>query len=442
MSIGDRNASGSATTPFTAEQLLRRRDAILDAVARCAELMAGSRPHAEFADEALRILGEATGVSRVYVFELKRFTAGKEVVSQRYEWAAPSVEPQIDNPDLQSVDMVDAGYARWLELLHEGKPVVGDIAQFPASERPMLEAQEILSLLAQPVFVGSRLWGFMGFDACARQQSWEKVEVDALRIAAFAFGASIQRQERDQQIVQMQRLEAMGRMAGGIAHDFNNVLLVLSGSLEAMRDEAAQAGVASSGFLSYAEVADTALAQGQRLTRRLLEFSRQRLGTPVDVDVRQAVERIAPLLRQAVGSGCRMDIRCAEGTPQVRIDPVQVEQILLNLVVNARDAMPSGGTVRIEVDTIDTTDAPAADIDLAAGVFVRLRVTDTGIGIPEELHGRIFEPFFTTKADKGGTGLGLSTVYAIVTGCGGRVFAHNGKHGGAEFVVCLPGTCR
>ena len=442
MSTGDRNASGGATTPFTAEQLLRRRDAILDAVARCAELMAGSRPHAEFADEALRILGEATGVSRVYVFELKRFTAGKEVVSQRYEWAAPSVEPQIDNPDLQSVDMVDAGYARWLELLHEGKPVVGDIAQFPASERPMLEAQEILSLLAQPVFVGSRLWGFMGFDACARQQSWEKVEVDALRIAAFAFGASIQRQERDQQIVQMQRLEAMGRMAGGIAHDFNNVLLVLSGSLEAMRDEAAQAGVASSGFLSYAEVADTALAQGQRLTRRLLEFSRQRLGTPVDVDVRQAVERIAPLLRQAVGSGCRMDIRCAEGTPQVRIDPVQVEQILLNLVVNARDAMPAGGTVRIEVDTIDTTHAPAADIDLAAGVFVRLRVTDTGIGIPEELHGRIFEPFFTTKADKGGTGLGLSTVYAIVTGCGGRVFAHNGKHGGAEFVVCLPGTCR
>ncbi len=442
MSTGDRNASGGATTPFTAEQLLRRRDAILDAVARCAELMAGSRPHAEFADEALRILGEATGVSRVYVFELKRFTAGKEVVSQRYEWAAPSVEPQIDNPDLQSVDMVDAGYARWLELLHEGKPVVGDIAQFPASERPMLEAQEILSLLAQPVFVGSRLWGFMGFDACARQQSWEKVEVDALRIAAFAFGASIQRQEREQQIVQMQRLEAMGRMAGGIAHDFNNVLLVLSGSLEAMRDEAAQTGVASSGFLSYAEVADTALAQGQRLTRRLLEFSRQRLGTPVDVDVRQAVVRIAPLLRQAVGSGCRMDIRCAEGTPQVRIDPVQVEQILLNLVVNARDAMPAGGTVRIEVDTIDTTDAPAADIDLAAGVFVRLRVTDTGIGIPEELHGRIFEPFFTTKADKGGTGLGLSTVYAIVTGCGGRVFAHNGQHGGAEFVVCLPGTCR
>ena len=383
MSTGDRNASGGATTPFTAEQLLRRRDAILDAVARCAELMAGSRPHAEFADEALRILGEATGVSRVYVFELKRFTAGKEVVSQRYEWAAPSVEPQIDNPDLQSVDMVDAGYARWLELLHEGKPVVGDIAQFPASERPMLEAQEILSLLAQPVFVGSRLWGFMGFDACARQQSWEKVEVDALRIAAFAFGASIQRQEREQQIVQMQRLEAMGRMAGGIAHDFNNVLLVLSGSLEAMRDEAAQTGVASSGFLSYAEVADTALAQGQRLTRRLLEFSRQRLGTPVDVDVRQAVERIAPLLRQAVGSGCRMDIRCAEGTPQVRIDPVQVEQILLNLVVNARDAMPAGGTVRIEVDTIDTTDAPAADIDLAAGVFVRLRVTDTGSESPK-----------------------------------------------------------
>ena len=422
---------------YSAEELLQRRDAILDAVARCNERMAGIRPCEEFASDVLRMLGEATGVSRVYVFELKRGNLGQRIACQRFEWAAPGVEPQIANPDLQAVDLVADGYARWDQLLIGGQPVVGDIAQFPASERPLLEMQGILSLLVQPIFAGSHLWGMIGFDSCARTQSWDKVEVDVLRIAAFAFGAAILRHEREEQIIRMQRLEAMGRMAGGVAHDFNNVLTVLTGAVEAIVDEASASGPPPT-LRAYADLAQTALSQGQRLTRKLLDFSRQRAANPVEVDLGAVLRRADPLLRQAAGSMVRLDIHCADGTPPVRIDPVQFEQVLLNLVVNAKDAISNRGRVRIDLDACDTS----ASADLPAGQWLRLRVADDGPGIPAAIQARIFEPFFTTKADQGGTGLGLSTVEAIVAGCGGRVTATNGNDGGAEFCIYLPAVAR
>ena len=422
---------------YSAEELLQRRDAILDAVARCNERMAGIRPCEEFASDVLRMLGEATGVSRVYVFELKRGNLGQRIACQRFEWAAPGVEPQIANPDLQAVDLVADGYARWDQLLIGGQPVVGDIAQFPASERPLLEMQGILSLLVQPIFAGSHLWGMIGFDSCARTQSWDKVEVDVLRIAAFAFGAAILRHEREEQIIRMQRLEAMGRMAGGVAHDFNNVLTVLTGAVDAIVDEASASGPPPT-LRAYADLAQTALSQGQRLTRKLLDFSRQRAANPVEVDLGAVLRRAEPLLRQAAGSMVRLDIHCADGIPLVRIDPVQFEQVLLNLVVNAKDAISNRGRVRIDLDACDTS----ASADLPAGQWLRLRVADDGPGIPAAIQARIFEPFFTTKADQGGTGLGLSTVEAIVAGCGGRVTATNGNDGGAEFCIYLPAVAR
>lgn len=427
----------SPATHFSAEELLRRRDAILDAVARCNESMSGNRTHGEFADDVLQRLGRATGVSRVYVFEFKRTGAGNLVASQRFEWAAPGVAPQIDNPDLQGVDFAEAGYLRWERLLMAGEPVVGDIASFPPSERPLLEAQEILSLLVQPIFAGSQLWGMMGFDSCSRLQSWDQVEVDVLRIASRSFGSAIQRQEQQNHALRMQRMEAMGRMAGGIAHDFNNLLTVLGGAFEGMAEEAA-GKTASEGFAAYSEIAREALGQAQGLTRRLLQFSRQRQSTPIAVDISEVVDRTAPLLRQALGSKTRLEVACAGGTPRVMIDPMQVEQILLNLVVNAKDAMPDGGVVRVALDPVDGSEGDAAPHEGSTSTWVRLCVSDTGPGIPAEVLGRIFEPFFTTKSEKGGTGLGLSTVDAIVTGCGGRVVATNRKEGGAEFRVYLP----
>ena len=441
MSSPEPERRGGSLARYSAEELLQRRDAILDAVARCNERMAGIRPCEEFANDVLRMLGEATGVSRVYVFELKRGNLGQRIACQRFEWAAPGVEPQIANPDLQAVDLVADGYARWDQLLMGGQPVVGDIAEFPASERPLLEMQGILSLLGQPIFAGSHLWGMIGFDSCARTQSWDKVEVDVLRIAAFAFGAAILRHEREEQIIRMQRLEAMGRMAGGVAHDFNNVLTVLTGAVEAIVDEASASGPPPA-LRAYADLAQSALSQGQRLTRKLLDFSRQRAANPVEVDLGAVLRRAEPLLRQAAGSTVRLDIHCADGIPLVRIDPVQFEQVLLNLVVNAKDAIASQGRVRIDLDAWARTAGDGDTADHPDGPWLRLRVADNGPGIPAAIQARIFEPFFTTKSDQGGTGLGLSTVEAIVAGCGGRVTATNGKDGGAEFCIYLPAVVR
>ncbi len=415
---------------------LRRRDAILGAVARCVELTAGLQPPAEFADEVLAILGAATGVSRVYVFELRRGPMGQTLACQRYEWAAPGIAPQIENQELQAV-LMDVDYARWLTLLRRGDPVVGDIADFPASERPTLEMQQILSLLVQPIFVGARLWGMIGFDSCERTQSWDRVEVDVLRIAAHSFGAAIQRQEREAQMARMQRMEAMGRMAGSVAHDFNNVLTVLAGAFDAVEQDLGQRGDQAMPK-DLAAVFRQALDQGQGLTRRLLEFSRERQARPTDVDLGAIVTRCVPLLQQALGGRIRLQASCQPDLPPVRIDPVQVEQILLNLAVNARDAMPQGGAVVLEV-AIAADPHLGPDAALGSGrAFVQLLVADTGKGIPTEALERLFEPFFTTKGEQGGTGLGLSTVDAIVAAAGGKVTAANRPRGGAEFRILLP----
>ncbi|MFZ9746389.1 MAG: sensor histidine kinase [Opitutaceae bacterium] len=406
-----------------------RSEAVVAAGATAVGLMTGSLPACEFAGPALRLLGEASGVSRAYMFDFHRHADGRYRATQRHEWTAPGISPQINNPELQGLDLIEAGFGRWQEVLLRGEPIVGEIAEFPPSEQPILAAQQILSLLVQPVFAGARIHGMIGFDACSPRAPWSRFEVSVLRIAAQAWGAAVLREERDAQLRHMQRMEAMGRMAGGVAHDFNNVLSVVGGAVEALQGEAA-APVPADGE-RYGRILRHALDQGRGLTRRLLEFSRPGSGQARDLDLGAAVARAVPLLRQAAGSHVRVELE-RRAAPRVRIDPVQLEQVLLNLVINARDAMPAGGRVRLEVGPAPTS-RPAG----GAGAAL-LRITDTGPGIPAELRDRVFEPFFTTKAERGGTGLGLSTVYAIVTGHGGTIVLGPATGGGAEFLICLP----
>jgi signal transduction histidine kinase len=173
-----------------------------------------------------------------------------------------------------------AGYARWGELLRAGQPVVGDIGDFPESERPLLELQEIKSLLVQPIFEDKRWWGFMGFDACEALQSWERVEVDTLRIAALVLGATMHRQTRDTQLRETQKLEALGRMASSVAHDFNNVLMVVGGAMELLKCDLEASGARQLANGAHCAMVDQALERAGTLTRRLLEFSRRQSGVP------------------------------------------------------------------------------------------------------------------------------------------------------------------
>lgn len=438
MSAHSTTGEGSSPRTLDAEALLRRRDAILAAVARCAEQFAQTGTAQELVPHVLRTLGEATGVSRVYVFENLRTTDGEIHVSQRFEWAAPGVTPQIDVPELQDVPLHAAGYTRWATLMEAGKPVVGDIDQFPASERPLLEMQQILSILVHPIHAGSRWWGFMGFDACERVQSWEKTEVDALQIAARLLGNTLHQQERDTLLRRAQKMEALGRMAGGIAHDFNNVLMILENEFVTLTEDLKDHGHLTDVRKESVELLEQAMQQAGGLTRRLLDFSRRREGPVQVLDLTAQLERSGALLRQAAGSRVKLALEAATGTKPVRIDPVQFEQVVLNLVVNARDAMPEGGSLALALAPVHGGDEVAAADGLVRGSWTLLRVKDSGTGMTPEVRERVFEPFFTTKTPDKGTGLGLSTTYAIVTGVGGHLAVSSEPGHGTEFRIYFP----
>jgi PAS domain S-box-containing protein len=243
--------------------------------------------------------------------------------------------------------------------------------------------------------------------------------------------------DTEQQLRQAQKLEAVGRLAGGVAHDFNNLLTVITVFTQLVID-----GLAASdprqGDLR--EVAKAARRAGD-LTRQLLAFSRKQVMRSVVLDLNDVVRDVETMLRRVIGEDVRLDTQFQAGAASVLADRGQIEQVLMNLVVNARDAMPAGGTLTTSTGTAEVDDAFVrrhAATDLVPGRYVRLDVTDTGIGMDDGVKARIFEPFFTTKPSGSGTGLGLSTVYGIVTQSNGCVLVRSAPREGATFSVYLP----
>lgn len=186
--------------PFSTEAQLARRDRIFAGVARVAEILRTTPTWENGINAVLAALGEAAGVSRVYVFHCWNEFPGRPIARQLYEWAAPGVEPQIDVPELQHVDMVADGYGRWINELSAGRDIAGDVEEFPASEQPLLQMQGILSIVLQPIFSGERWWGMIGFDACESRKEWSKAETDALRIAAESLGSAMHNQALAQEM--------------------------------------------------------------------------------------------------------------------------------------------------------------------------------------------------------------------------------------------------
>ncbi len=233
-------------------------------------------------------------------------------------------------------------------------------------------------------------------------------------------------------LLQSQKLDSIGRMAGGIAHDFNNLLTVILCSVES-EGEALDAGRAVA-----REDVDQIREASQRaseLTRHLLAFARRQVIDPVVVDLNGLVARSERVLQRMLGETVQITVEARPGLWPVRCDPAQVEQVLVNLAVNARDAMPGGGSLRISMDNVGADALPA---DLPAGDWVRLRVRDTGVGMSRDVRDHIFEPFFTTKPSGRGTGLGLATVYGIVRQAGGHVRVESEPGKGSTFDVLLP----
>jgi two-component system cell cycle sensor histidine kinase/response regulator CckA len=229
------------------------------------------------------------------------------------------------------------------------------------------------------------------------------------------------------------RLETIGRLAGGIAHDFNNLLAAVLGSVEAIR--AACPEVATEELCTIEDAAQ----RGAALVRQLLAFARQQRLRPRVLDLNAAVRGIAPLLRRLLGNGIAVELALEEPGRKVLADPVQFDQVLLNLAANAREAMPEGGTLRIatghRVVLRPEGEGAAA---LPPGRYAVLEVSDTGTGIPAEALPRLFEPFFTTRPERGGTGLGLATVQGIVAQSGGHIAVETRPGKGTTFRIHLP----
>ncbi|HKZ84977.1 MAG TPA: PAS domain S-box protein [Anaerolineae bacterium] len=175
-----------------AEEALAHRDLILEAVSYCSERFLREGHRAATIQAGLERLGQATDVSRVYIFENHTDPVGTLLTSQRYEWVAPGITPQIDNPDLEAIPLAEAGFGRWIDLLGQGQPVHGLVKQLPRSEQAVLAPQDIKSIAVMPIFVSGQWWGFIGFDECRSERMWSSTEIDALRAAAGAFGAAIQ----------------------------------------------------------------------------------------------------------------------------------------------------------------------------------------------------------------------------------------------------------
>jgi nitrogen-specific signal transduction histidine kinase len=239
----------------------------------------------------------------------------------------------------------------------------------------------------------------------------------------------------EQQLRQAQKMEAVGRLAGGIAHDFNNLLMVIQTYTEILRE---RLPLDSSARKSTEQILKAA-EKGASLTGQMLAFSRKQITAPVVLDLNVAIADAAKMLKRLIGEDVDFRVDAADSLWAVQADPDQIAQVLMNLCINSRDAMPKGGLLRIATRNVTLNgDGMGRDGGLPAGDYVMLTVTDTGLGISEELRERIFEPFFTTKETGKGTGLGLAIVYGIVKQSGGHVWVDSEAGKGSCFSICLP----
>jgi signal transduction histidine kinase len=413
---------GSAMQQERSLATIRARERILAAIAAAAQRVLSAPTTRDAVDIVLGEIGQAAGVSRVFVVEFEHHEDGSATVVDASQWNAEGFAPTprsvwegqvVPREPLEAYERGDV--VQWLTRDTEGQL------------RAVLEASGTLSLLYVPLAVRGSVWGLVGFNDCAAERTWDVAEIEALRAAAGAVSALIERgladealRASDEQLWQARKMEAVGRLAGGVAHDLNNYLTAIVGYAEFVREKLPPEERAD---------ADELLAATDRvgeLVRRLLTFSRPRdLPDAGGVDGGEVLRGIEGIVRALAGDGVQVEIEVAPGLRPVAVERDQLERVVVNLAVNARDAMPRGGTLSLGVRPEDGG--------------LRLEVADTGVGMDEATRARALEPFFTTKGSRG-TGLGLATVYGIVNRHGGRLQLESAPGAGTRAVVWLPGA--
>ena len=305
--------------------------------------------------------------------------------------------------------------------------------------RPAAEHAEFLDFIRQPA------------NAHHAKTNWKHVSKDNKLIDAEVIAHRLEyagrpvylvvaqdvgeRQLLEDQLRQAQKMEAVGRLAGGVAHDFNNLLMVIKGHTELLLNVLPQ-GDAS---VRKVELIDRAADRAASLTRQLLAFSRMQVLQPRVINLNKIVEDMGKLIPRLLGEDVDLVVRTSPDLGAIRADASQMEQVIMNLAVNARDAMPGGGRLVIETSNteLDRSYANARPV-VTPGPYILLAVSDTGTGMDQETQARIFEPFFTTKEQGKGTGLGLSTVYGVVKQSGGFIWVYSELGKGTSFKIYLP----
>ncbi len=243
------------------------------------------------------------------------------------------------------------------------------------------------------------------------------------------------RKQLEEQLRHSQKMEAIGQLAGGIAHDFNNLLTVIEGYIDLLQNVMTGEGKERAFVTQIKKATDRAVS----LTRQLLTFSRRQIVQPKVLDINQSIKDLSIMLQRLIGENIELITDLDPNIGQIKADPHQIEQVIMNLIVNARDAMPDGGKLIIETKQVHLDSSyNRLHPDVKAGEYVQLAISDTGVGMSAEVRERIFEPFFTTKEKGKGTGLGLATVYGIVKQSNGHIYVYSEVGKGTTFKIYFP----
>lgn len=321
-------------------------------------------------------------------------------------------------------------------LGHDVEKLIGMPVRYlhdPNDWTPALKEYEAVFSREGPLASERALRGANGEDIFVNM-SVTRFDLDGSKVALVEYQDVTETRRLEAELRHSQKMEAIGRLAGGVAHDFNNLLAVIQGQSELLIGRLSDAEP----LRSTAESVRKAAVRGSLLTRQLLAFSRKDLLNREILDVRDVVAGIEAMLRSLVGTDIALHLELDPRSCRVDADRSQLEQVVMNLAVNSRDAMPRGGNLWISVKRADCVVEDADEAETARGHRVRLEVRDDGIGMDERTRSRLFEPFFTTKEQGRGTGLGLSSSYGIVQNLGGNIEVESSRGAGTKFVICLP----